>query len=131
MPAPTAQHSRTATGWPYQVRSTNASSTSCEATTAKGSRMSLSSKPNITNPLMKPRARYTLKTNDYVTKHDEPQTELNLGKVPGTPLSGQPQDQKAKAPNGIMRRHNHLKAKSKRRSLGPATPNTMTTYWTS
>src|SRR5699024_8336819 len=32
MPAPTGQHSRTATGWPYQVRMMNASNTPCEAT---------------------------------------------------------------------------------------------------
>src|SRR5699024_6816077 len=131
MPAPTAQHSRTATGWPYQVRTTNASSTPCEATTANGSRMSLSSKPNITNPLMKPSGSYTLKSNHSVTRHAEPENELNLGKVPGTPMSGQPQESKAKVPAGIMRRPSNYTPKPKRRSLAPATPNTMTTYWTS
>src|SRR5699024_12669052 len=105
--APTAQHSRTATGWPYQVRTTNASSTPCEATTANGSRMSLSSKPNITNPLVKPWASYTLKSNNSVTRHAEPQNELNVCNAPGTPISGQPQESKAKVPTAILRAPRH------------------------
>src|SRR5699024_6441821 len=131
MPALPAQHLKSAMGWPYQVRTTNASNTPCEAMITNGSKMLLSSKPKPIDLRMKPWLSCMKRPNNSAARHAEPQNELNLYKAPGTPTLGQPQESKARAPTGIMKRPSNCTPKSKRRLLGPATPNTMTTYWNS
>src|SRR5690625_6171599 len=77
MPAPTGQHSRTATGWPYQVRMMNASNTPCEATITNGSRRLLSSKPKPIDLRMKPWSSCMKRSSNSAARRAEPQNELN------------------------------------------------------
>src|SRR5690625_2525561 len=104
MLAPTAQHSRTGTELPCRVRTTNASNTPCEATITNGPTMLLNSKPKLIDLRMKPWISCMKRSNNSAARRAEPQNELNPCKVPGISTLGQPQELKARAPTGTMKR---------------------------